>query len=168
MTAQTKADQAMPISIMPYVDYETARKLVVREWGIDALVIGGKAYSTQEMTLRAAFLPDGTLGGVAFYRLSGMVALLGAIVVEQNGHGIGTALFKAVVEDARAAKLKKVRAITTNDNFDAMRFFQMRGMRLMSLFPGGVDAFRAFKPGLIEIGHGGLPCRDILELEMDL
>jgi ribosomal protein S18 acetylase RimI-like enzyme len=168
MTAQLKTDGNVPLSIMPFVDYDTARKLVAREWGIDALVIGGKAYRTEEMTLRAAFLDDGSLAGVAFYRLSGMVALLGAIIVDVEGKGVGTALFDTVVADARMARLKKLRAITTNDNFRAMHFFQKRGMRLMSLFPGGVDAFRAFKPGLIEMGHGGLPCRDILELEMDL
>lgn len=168
MNVRKKPDDSVAPSIMPFVDYDAARKLVEREWGIDALVIGGKAYRTEEMTLRAAFLDDGTLAGVAFYRLSGMVALLGAIVVNAGGKGAGTALFEAVVSDAKAAKLKKLRAITTNDNFGALHFFQKRGMRLMSLFPGGVDAFRAFKPGLIEIGHGGLPCRDIIELEMDL
>jgi GNAT superfamily N-acetyltransferase len=168
MNARLKPDERIPLSIMPFVDYDTARRLVEREWGIDALVIGGKAYRSEEMTLRAAFLDDGRLAGVAFYRLSGMVALLGAIVVDHGGHGVGTALFDTVVNDARTAKLKKLRAITTNDNFGALHFFQKRGMRLMSLFPGGVDAFRAFKPGLIEIGHGGLPCRDIIELEMDL
>jgi hypothetical protein len=168
MTAQVKPTPRIALSVMPFVDYDAARKLVEREWGIDALVIGGKAYRTEEMNLRAAFSDDGMLLGVAFYRLSGMVALLGAIVVNCDGEGVGTALFDTVVADAKAAKLKKLRAITTNDNFAAMRFFQKRGMRLMSLFPGGVDAFRAFKPGLIEIGKGGLPCRDIIELEMDL
>lgn len=168
MTAQLKTDPGTQISVMPFLDYDTARKLIERVWGIDALVIGGKAYRTEEMTLHAAFADDGALAGVAFYRLSGMVVLLGSIIVNHENQGFGTALFDAVVNDAKAAKLKKLRAITTNDNFCAMHFFQKRGMRLMSLFPGGVDAFRAFKPGLIEIGHGGLPCRDILELEMDL
>ena len=39
--------------------------------------MGGKAYTASEMTLKAAFSPDGKLCGVAYCRMSGMVALLG-------------------------------------------------------------------------------------------
>ncbi len=168
MTARPKTDDAAPISVIPYLDYETARSLLIKQWGDDALVIGGKAHTASEMTLKAAFSPDGKLGGVAYYRMSGMVALLGAIVVTDGGRGMGTALFNAVADEARAQKMKRLRAITTNDNFEAMAFFQKRGMRFMSMFPGGVDAYRAFKPGLRELGFHGIVCRDVFELELDL
>ena len=66
---------------MPYLDDETARglliNLLINQWGDDALVIGGKASTASEMTLKAAFSPDGKLGGVADHRMSGMVARLG-------------------------------------------------------------------------------------------
>ena len=169
MTARLKTDAAhQPISVMPYLDYDTARSLLIKQWGDDALVIAGKAHTASEMSLKAAFAADGTLGGVAYYRMSGMVALLGAIIVIDDGKGFGTALFDAVANEAREQKMKRLRAITTNDNFEAMAFFQKRGMRFMSMFPGGVDAFRAFKPGLKEIGMHGIACRDVLELELDL
>ena len=41
-------------------------------------------------------------------------------------------------------------------------------MRVMSMSPGGVDACRAFKPGLKEFGLNGIVCRDVFELEPDL
>ncbi|MCX7324460.1 MAG: hypothetical protein NTZ14_08510 [Hyphomicrobiales bacterium] len=64
--------------------------------------------------------------------------------------------------------MKKLRAITTNDNVEAMRFFQKRGMRFMTRFAGGVDACRAFRPGIHRVGQHGIICCDVLELEMDL
>ncbi len=64
--------------------------------------------------------------------------------------------------------MRKIRACTSNDNLDAMRFYQKRGMRLLSLYPGAVDAFRAMRPGLIRVGHHGIPVRDMIELDLDL
>ena len=49
-----------------------------------------------------------------------------------------------------------------------MRFYQRQGMRFMTLFAGGTDAFRAFRPGLRVMGQHGIPCRDVIELEIDL
>lgn len=88
-------------------------------------------------------------------------------MVTDGGRGMGTALFNAVADEARAQTVKRLRAITTND-FEAMAFFKKRGMRFMSMFPGGVDACRAFKPGLKEFGFHGIVCRDVFELALDL
>ena len=88
-------------------------------------------------------------------------------MVTDVGRGMGTALFNAVADNARARTVKRLRAITTND-FEAMAFFQKRGISFMSMFPGGVDACRAFKPGLKEFGLHGIVCRDVFELEPDL
>ena len=157
-----------PFHVEPYGNVDIARDLVVKQWGADAIVIAGKVHRTDEMVLAAALSGDNQLLGVAYYRLNGILALLGAIIVLDEGRGVGSALFDFVVEDAQAKRFKRLRAITTNDNFGAMQFYQKRGLRFMSLFPGGVAAFRAFKPGLIEVGMHGIPCRDVIELEMDL
>jgi hypothetical protein len=61
------------------------------------------------------------------------------------------------------------RVVTTNDNLDALRFYQRRGFRLAVLRPGAVDRSReSLKPGIPETGAGGIRLRDELELQMDL
>jgi hypothetical protein len=58
---------------------------------------------------------------------------------------------------------------TTNDNLDALRFYQRRGFRLSALRAGSVDASRrTLKPELPEHGSYGIPMRDELDLELDL
>ncbi len=42
MTALPKRDEGELIAISPFSDYETGRRLVVENWGDDALIIGGK------------------------------------------------------------------------------------------------------------------------------
>lgn len=158
----------MALTVGPSTDYETARQMVIDQWGDDAVVIAGRAHRTAEMTLLSAQRADGSIAGMACYRINGAVALLGAMMVRGARNGVGSALFEGVLAKAREAQAKKLRAITTNDNFEAMRFYQKHGMRFMTLFAGGVDAYRAFRPGIRRIGNHGIVCRDVLELEMDL
>jgi hypothetical protein len=57
--------------------------------------------------------------------------------------------------------------VTTNDNVDALRFYQRRGYRLASVDAGAVDRARAaLKPAIPEVGAHGIPLRDELELEL--
>ena len=59
--------------------------------------------------------------------------------------------------------------ITTNDNLDALRFYQRRGLRLAALRPGAVDESRAaLKPSIAEVGEYGIPIRDEIVLEKAL
>ena len=55
--------------------------------------------------------------------------------------------------------------MTTNDNLDALAFYQRRGFRLSGLRVGAVDeARRTLKPALPVIGEHGIELHDELEL----
>jgi len=59
--------------------------------------------------------------------------------------------------------------VTTNDNVDALRFYQRRGFRLVALRPGVVTRSRqSIKREIPRTGSYGIELRDELELEMDL
>ena len=82
--------------------------------------------------------------------------------------GTGSALVAALVEIARAAGCTRLWLVTTNDNVDALRFYQRRGFHLAQLRAGAVVESRALKPQIPEVGAHGIELRDELELEMDL
>jgi hypothetical protein len=74
-----------------------------------------------------------------------------------------------VREIAVAAGCTRLWLVTTNDNVDALRFYQRRGLRLARLRPGAVDRSREeLKPEISTSGAYGIPLRDELELEIDL
>ena len=54
--------------------------------------------------------------------------------------------------------------LTTNDNVDALRFYQRRGFALAELHVGGVDRARSLKPWIPSVGSDGIPMRDELVL----
>jgi ribosomal protein S18 acetylase RimI-like enzyme len=102
--------------------------------------------------------------GLATYRLEGDECELAFLEAFERRRGIGTALLAAVV---RAAGRRRLWVVTTNDNLDALRFYQRRGFRLVELRPGAVDAARAsLKPTIGVAGAHGIEIRDELELEL--
>jgi GNAT superfamily N-acetyltransferase len=107
----------------------------------------------------------GIPAGIATYRRDGEECELALVAAFERRRGIGTALLEAVLDAARGCA--RVWVVTTNDNLDAIRFYQRRGFRLAVLRPGAVDeARRVLKPHIGEVGALGIPIRDELELEL--
>lgn len=104
----------------------------------------------------------GTLAGLLTYDPQRAECELVAIVAAVRGQGIGSALVAALRDRVPD---RPIWVVTTNDNLDALRFYQRRGFRLRALRAGAVDeARRRIKPAIPEIGAHGIPLRDELEL----
>jgi ribosomal protein S18 acetylase RimI-like enzyme len=113
----------------------------------------------------------GEVVGVATYRIDGAACELGTLYAVEGRRraGVGSRLVDAVVGAAREAGCRRVWLVTTNDNVDALRFYQRRGFRLAELHAGAVDRSRAtLKPSIPAIGEHGIPIRDELVLEREL
>ena len=83
--------------------------------------------------------------------------------------GTGSALIEALRRLAYEQGWRRLWVLTTNDNVDALSFYQRRGFRLTQLHPGAVDAARdQLKPEIPRAGAYGIPLRDELVLEMRL
>ena len=85
---------------------------------------------------------------------------------DEQWRGAGTALVEAVGQLARRQGCARLWVMTTNDNIDALRFYQRRGFCLVSVHRGAVDHSRAtLKPEITPAGAYGIPLRDEIELE---
>jgi GNAT superfamily N-acetyltransferase len=108
---------------------------------------------------------DGALAGVLTYVTTGDECEILTLHTATQWTGAGTALIEAVEGRAR----KRLWVLTTNDNVDALRFYQRRGFRLSDLHPGAVDeSRRRLKPEIPEIGEYGIPIRDEIVLEKEV
>jgi ribosomal protein S18 acetylase RimI-like enzyme len=110
----------------------------------------------------------GQLVGAATYVIEGDDCELLTLHAGTRFTGTGSALLAMVKELARDAGCRRLWLVTTNDNVDALRFYQRRGFRLAQLRPGAVDASRdMLKPEIPKLGEHDIPLRDELELVMD-
>jgi N-acetylglutamate synthase-like GNAT family acetyltransferase len=139
----------------------------IERWGSDLMVVHGQTYTSAGLP---GFVVEanGQVLGVATYRIENDECELMSLDSLIEGQGIGSQLLEAVIEAARQAGLRRLYLSTTNDNMNALRFYQKRGFRLCALRPGAVMETRKIKPAISLVGMEGIPIRDELELEKDL
>jgi N-acetylglutamate synthase-like GNAT family acetyltransferase len=112
---------------------------------------------------------DGRLVGLLTYVVSGSSCEVLTLHADPPRSGVGTELVEAAAELAAARGCDRLWLITTNDNVDALRFYQRRGFRLVGLQPGAVERYRReLKPQIPELADNGIPIRDELDLERPL
>ena len=112
---------------------------------------------------------EGRLVGAATYTIEGEACEVLTLHAGVRFAGTGSALLVALEELARGAGCRRLWVVTTNDNLDALRFYQRRGFRLAHLRPGAVDESRQqLKPEIPRLGEHDIPLRDELELELHL
>jgi GNAT superfamily N-acetyltransferase len=159
-----------PRTIRPLRDDEREElaRVVAESWGSSSLVSRGTVHDARDLPCLVA--TDGSRWlGVAAYRFAGDECELVLIEAFERGRGTGTALLDAAIREARAAAAKRLWLVTTNDNLDALRFYQRRGMRLVCVRPGAItQARQLLKPEIPLTGDHGIPIRDELELELPL
>ncbi len=80
--------------------------------------------------------------------------------------GIGAALLSAAETSARAAGCQRIYLTTTNDNSNAIRFYQRKGWQFAALHKGNVDRVRVVIPEYPLLGFDGIQIRDELEFEL--
>jgi hypothetical protein len=117
--------------------------------------------------MSAISISAGDLEGLAAVSgRDGPIAELVAFNAFSRYQGIGSAILRSIVD--RLEGFEMLRLTTTNDNLDALRFFQRRGFRLQALRPGAVEAARAHKPTISAVGEHGIPIRDEVDLTLQL
>jgi GNAT superfamily N-acetyltransferase len=137
--------------------------LMVEFWGSELQVVHQSVYRPAELPGLIAERA-GRVVGLLTYQLSDEMLEVVTLNAIERRTGVGTVLMEAVVADARQLRCQEIRLTTTNDNLDAIRFYQRRGLRLVALRPGAVDRARLEKPEIPRVGDYGIPLRDEIDL----
>jgi ribosomal protein S18 acetylase RimI-like enzyme len=156
------------VTIRPYRESD-------RSWAVQLMndEFGGPLHARRGELIDVLAFPgfffeqDGRPVGLLTYRRENGDCELVFIGAVERHRGIGTALVDALREEV--ADCDRIWLVTTNDNLEALRFYQRRGFALAALRVGAVDeARRSVKPQLPRVGEFGIPMRDELELELRL
>lgn len=108
---------------------------------------------------------QGKVLGLLTYTANHSLMEIVTIDALRRGRGVGSSLIDAAVHRARQLGCSRIRLTTTNDNLDALRFYQRRGFKLSALRPDAVRESRKIKPEIPSVGDYGIPITDELDLE---
>ena len=133
----------------------------------DVVISRGVAHRPADLPGFVAWRADERVGLVTYLPHGDRCELvtIDALVPRQ---GVGTALLAATEEAVRAAGCRTLWLVTTNDNLDAVRFYQRRGFSLTALHVGALRRSRELKPAIPLVGEDGIPMRDELVLEKNI
>jgi len=135
-------------------------------WGGDCIVANGEKFFPQSMMGFVAEIGKHH-SGVLTYDMRGGAVHIVFLQAFYKYCGVGTVLLNAAVEEARKNKCRRIYLETTNDNMEALRFYQRRGFRIHAIHPDSVTSARQMlKPGIPKLGAYDIPMMDELELEM--
>lgn len=148
-------------------DRDWIESFIKFHWGSKSVVAKGRVIRPVELDGFAAFNGKHPVG-LLTYDLAGPDCEIVTLDSTAEGKGIGTALINAVKQTAEAKRCRRLWLITTNDNLNALRFYQKRGFYLVALYPNALEASRKIKPQISLKGANGIPIRDELELELNL
>ncbi len=137
--------------------------LMMELWGSELQVVHQSVYQPAELPGLIAERAGRVVGLLTYDVSDGMLEVVTLNAIERRT-GVGTVLMEAVAARARRLGCHEIRLTTTNDNLDAIRFYQRRGLRLVALRPGAVDRARLEKPEIPRVGDYGIPLRDEIDL----
>jgi GNAT superfamily N-acetyltransferase len=134
-------------------------------WGAELMIAHGERFYPAESPGFAAFEGEKVIGLVTYSIRAAECEIL-SLDSLLEGWGIGSALIESVRQVALENGIRRLWLVTTNDNLNALRFYQKRGFELVKIHRRAVDESRKIKPSIPLIGNFGIPIRDEVELEM--
>lgn len=141
-----------------------ANEFLASHWYSTDMIIRGEVVDLSTAEGFAA-LEDGEMLGLVTYLVRDGECEVCSLDSAREGRGIGTRLLQLVLEAAHDAGCKKVKLVTTNDNLEALGFYQKRGFRLAGINREAIAIARQLKPSIPLTGMHGIPLRDEIELE---
>ena len=148
-------------------DLPRLRQFWIEHWGGEEMLTRGNVYRPEQLDGFLVEEGDEWIGLLTFIVKDGECEVT-SLDSLREGQGIGSKLIDRAIEEARAQGCKRLFLITTNDNLNALGFYQKRGLEIAAIYRGAVNESRKRKPGIPLVGYNNIPLRDEIELEMSL
>lgn len=155
---------AIRIRPIEAADLPRVRALLEQHWAAVHIASGGRLVNAGELPGLLAVEGDRILGLLTYELRDGRCEIVTLNAFEPR-RGIGTLLIAEIAGLAKNEGWKRLWLMTTNDNIDAIRFYQRRGLVLVAVHRNACDVSRMLKPQIPRVGNFGIPLRDEIELE---
>ncbi len=156
------AEPALAVRAVTPADADWVRQHVTDTWHAEIVVAHGEVFRPDKQPGFIA-VSDGEAVGLVTYRIDSDGCEILTIDSTRPGAGVGTMLIDTVKEVALRAGCRRLWLLTTNDNLNAIGFYQKRGFSLVRVHVGAATEARRLKPSIPLIGFDGIPVRDDIE-----
>lgn len=138
--------------------------LFIDNWGNDEMVVSSGTYQLSDLSGFVAFDEAEIIGVITYIIRNDQIEIISLDSFIENV-GIGSQLLKKLEEISEEKDITKISVITTNDNLNALKFYQKRGYSIKKVIPNAVEKARNQKPSIPLLAENGIPIRDEIVLE---
>ena len=146
-------------------DLPRLRQFWIEHWGGEEMIARGNIYRPEQLEGFVIEEDEEWIGLLTFLVKDGECEVISLDSLHQ-GQGLGSRLIDQVIQEARRQGCRRLFLITTNDNLNALGFYQRRGFEIAAVYRGAVNESRKRKPGIPLVGYDNIPLRDEIEVEM--
>lgn len=140
---------------------------IKEHWYTTTMIIRGRVIDMTKT--EGFFFRDGeNIIGLITYIVYDNILEITSLDSLRENQGIGSKLVETVIHEAKERKVRKIVLITTNDNINAIRFYQRKGFDMVHLFRNALDISRKLKPEIPLIGENSIPLRHEIEFELSI
>lgn len=150
-----------PKKVRDQADYEL---FLQQAWGSCQMAIRQTCLDLRAFPAYLTQQDQTIIAGLTYRLLDDKSAEILSLDCSQPGLGLGSQILSHFEDQMARQGLTAIRLITTNDNLDALAFYQKRGYQLHQLFPSAVTTARQLKPSIPLTNPNGIPIRDEIEL----
>jgi len=148
-------------------DLPRLRRFWIEHWGDEIMITHGTVYRPEQ--LEGFVIEDGNEWiGLATFIIANNECEVTSLDSLREGQGIGSTLLEIIQKEAQTRNCKRFFLITTNDNLNALGFYQKRAFEIVRIYRGAINESRKLKPSIPLIGMNNIPLRDEIELEINL
>ena len=150
-----------PFEIRPKTDQDNPNLTIItdKDWGGNPLIVHNEKVFLETLEGFLAIQDEKIIGLILFRRFSDAWEII-LFETYTKFTGIGTQLLHKLLDHAKNQNCKKMDVMTTNDNMDALRFYQKRGFTICGIHLDIVKQARELKPSIPELGDYGIAIRD--------
>jgi len=145
-------------------NHKWAMDLIKDVWASTRIISKGKIHDTNELPGIIAIHKNDRVG-LLIYNIIGDECEIVSFNSLKENIGIGTALLKEIERVCTLKRCKRLWVITTNDNIDALRFYQKKGFKIVAIHSNALEQSRKLKPEIPFLGSNDIEIRDEIELE---
>lgn len=148
-------------------DHKWVMGLINDVWASTRIISKGKVHDTYELLGIIAIHKNNRVGLIIYSIINDECEIVSLNSLKEN-IGIGTALLKEIERIPTLKGCKRLWDITTNDNIDALRFYQKLGFKIAAIHLDALEQSRRLKPEIPFLGTNDIEIRDEIELEKSL
>ena len=126
---------------------ELVNRIMLNEWNALFMVIRGKKIDLKEVDGLIAYDGEAVVGIITYIIYSNIIEIISLNSFKEK-NGVGTFLIQRLKEKSIRENICKIKVITTNDNINAIKFYQKRDFVISNIYVDSMKKAREIKPNI--------------------